>query len=183
MRFSKFAAAAFVTAMLSIGCETDVGGRASDWPDTLPDEIIGMFSTEETDSGKVKWKLTAPLGRRFIKEQAFYMDSPVIEFYDDFGALQSTLVSKKGKYSQLTGDMLAYGDVVVTTVDGDRLETDSLRYFNELDKIVSDCFVRLKRGNDLITGVGLECDHNLSSVDIKKDFEATIIGDDKDPGE
>ena len=100
-----------------------------------------------------------------------------------FGALQSTLVSKKGKYSQLTGDMLAYGDVVVTTVDGDKLETDSLRYFNELDKIVSDCFVRLKRGNDLITGIGLECDHTLSSVDIKKDFQATIIGDDEDPGE
>jgi len=178
MRFSKLLLVAITAVVLSTGCETGGGGQASDWPDSLPDEIVGNFMTEETDSGRVNWKLSSPEGRRFEKQQVFLLQSPVIQFYDDVGALQSTLVSKKGEYSHQTGDMLAYGDVVVTTVEGDRLETDSLRYFNQEDKILSDSFVRLKRGNDLITGVGLECDHNLSSVDIKKDFEATIIEDD-----
>jgi hypothetical protein len=40
---------------------------------------------------------------------------------------------------------------------------------------VSDSFVKLTRGKDVLTGIGLECDHTLESVDIKKDVRAVIL--------
>jgi len=87
MRFSKLLLVAITAVVLSTGCETGGGGQASDWPDSLPDEIVGTFMTEETDSGRVKWKLSSPEGRRFEKQQVFLLQSPVIQFYDGGGAL------------------------------------------------------------------------------------------------
>ena len=161
---------------IATGCSGDEsGGSVSD--SGLPDEIITRFTTIETDSGSVKWRLSAPTAKRFNTRKVFIMDRPTIEFYDAAGRRETTLVSESGEYSQETHDMLAYGNVVVTSVVGDVLETDSLRYLNSEDKIVSDCFVKLTRGNDVITGYGLEADNTLSSVDIKRDVNAKIIDD------
>jgi LPS export ABC transporter protein LptC len=74
--------------------------------------------------------------------------------------------------------MFVYGEVVGTSLDGDVLETDTLRYLNVEDKIVSDSFVRLTRGNNVMTGYGLEADNRLSSVDIKRDVKATLVDED-----
>lgn len=157
-------------------CDGGNEGGAVAERDSLPDEVVSQFVTEETDSGRVRWRLSAPKARRYSEEDVFLLDDPTIEFYDDYGHLQTTLTSKHGETSRWT-DMLAYGDVVVVTVDGDVLETDTLRYVSEDDKIISDSFVKLTRGNDVMTGYGLECDHNLSSVEIKRNVQATIIDD------
>ena len=70
--------------------------------------------------------------------------------------------------------MLAFGNVVVTTTDGKVLETDSLYWNSDSSKIVTECFVRLTEGSDVVTGYGLECDPDLGTVDIKRDVRATI---------
>lgn len=163
------------TALMSSGCGDKGGGDATRRTLELPDEIIAEFVTEESDSGRVQWRLSAPSASRFSRKKVFKMASPRIEFFDELGNLQSTLTADSGQYFDTSHDMLAYGDVVVVTAEGDVLETDSLRYLNEEDKIVNDCFNRLTRGNDVITGYGLECDHNLSSVDIKRDVEARFV--------
>jgi len=49
----------------------------------------------------------------------------------------------------------------------------------EEDRIVNDCFNKLTRGNDVITGYGLECDHDLSAVDIKRNVEARFVDDEQ----
>jgi LPS export ABC transporter protein LptC len=144
----------------------------------VPDETVTEFVTQETDSGRVQWKLAAPRALRYNARNVFVMDKPTIEFFDEMGNLQTTLTAKNGEYSLATHDMLAYGDVVATTTKGEILETDSLRYLNETDKIVSDSHVKLTRGKDVITGIGLECDHTLDSVDIKRNVRARIVEED-----
>lgn len=164
-----------VAGWLVSGCSGGGDDEAQTRKLDLPDEVITDFVTEESDSGRVQWRLSAPSASRFARRKVFVMASPKVEFYDELGNLQSTLTADSGQYYDTSHDMLAYGDVIVVTVDGDRLETDSLRYLNEEDKIVNNCFNRLTRGNDLITGYGLECDHNLSSVDIKRDVEGRFV--------
>jgi LPS export ABC transporter protein LptC len=141
----------------------------------IPDEVFTDFVTMESDSGRVQWKLTAPTANRYNKEKLVKLETPVIEFFDKEGALQTTLVSEAGEYSEESRNMLAFGNVEVVSVGGDRLETDSLFWDNRRDKILSNSFVKLTRGRDVITGRGLECDPNLNSVDIKQDVRATII--------
>ncbi len=144
----------------------------------VPDETVNDFETMESDSGLVRWTLHAPHADRFNKRNVFVMDDPRIEFYDKMGNLQTTLTADNGEYSLDTHDMLAYGNVVAVTFKGEVLETDSLRYLNQTDKIVSDSFVKITRGRDVLTGIGLECDHTLESVDIKKDVRARISQED-----
>jgi len=162
---------------LAAACGRDEGGGARGTESELPEEIIAAFTTEETDSGRIRWRLNAPEARRFARRKVFVMDEPRIHFFDKDGRLQTTLTSRSGEYLLDSHDMVAYGDVVVVSVEGDVLETDSLRYVNQTDRIVSDSFVKLTRGNDVITGYGLECDHELGAVDIKRDVKARIIDD------
>jgi LPS export ABC transporter protein LptC len=175
----RFRTRLLVTAMLIglalAGCGKNNSDEVAGGTSEMPDEVITSFVTEESDSGRVRWRLSAPQASKFEKKRVFLMTRPKIEFYDELGNLQSTLTSNWGEYFDTSRDMLAYGDVVVVTVEGDVLETDSLRYLNAEDRIVNECFNKLTRGNDVLTGYGLECDHNLSSVNIKRDVEANII--------
>ncbi|MDH4037552.1 MAG: LPS export ABC transporter periplasmic protein LptC [Candidatus Krumholzibacteria bacterium] len=144
----------------------------------IPDETVTDFATQESDSGRVQWTLRAPHANRFNARNVFVMDDPRIEFYDKLGNLQTTLTADKGEYLLDSHDMLAYGNVVAVSFKGEVLETDSLRYLNEADMIVSDSFVKLTRGRDVVTGIGLECDHTLDSVVIKKDVHAVVREED-----
>ncbi len=144
---------------------------------SVPDEEFEDFMTQESDSGKVTWRLTAPRADRYIKRKLVLLESPVIEFYDKYGKLQTTLEADNGKYSEESRDMVASGNVVVTSVDGDVLETDTLLWNSKTDKIVSDSFVRLTRAGDVLTGWGLEADSDMASVNILRDVEAFIRDD------
>jgi LPS export ABC transporter protein LptC len=164
-----------IVAAFFAACGNDSSGDLTFDRDSIPDEVFEDFTTQESDSGLVQWKLTAPLAKRFIKQHVVHMDEPRIEFYDEAGRLKTTLTSDQGVYYEDPGDLLAYGNVFVVSVDGDQLETDSLLWVSARNKIISDSFVKLKRGKDLITGYGLECDNDLSSAVIKENVEATII--------
>ena len=156
-------------------CGEEPSGNTAFEKGATPDEVFEDFVTQESDSGRVRWKLTAPLANRFNSKNLVLMDNPKIEFFSQTGELETTLTSDKGEYYQNTRDMLSYGNVVVVSTEGDVLETDSLLWVNKLNKIISHCFVTLKRGRDVMTGIGLECDQDLSSVDIKEQVEAKII--------
>ncbi|MFQ5510704.1 MAG: LPS export ABC transporter periplasmic protein LptC [Candidatus Krumholzibacteriia bacterium] len=160
---------------LVVSCANETPDEIAFEKRELPDEVFSDFVTQESDSGMVMWKLKAPRANRFSKKKLVLLENPVIEFFDKEGNLKTTLVSEVGEYSEESQDMLAFGDVVVESTEGDVLETDSLLWKNGEDKIVSNSWVRLTRGNDLITGVGLECAPDLSFVDIKRDVQVTII--------
>ncbi len=164
-----------IVVFLAAACGKDTSGDIAFERGEAPDEIFEGFITQESDSGLIRWKLTAPSAKRYVAKQIILMDKPKIEFHGSEGKLQTTLTSDYGEYYEATRDMLAYGNVVVVSVDGDVLETDSLLWVNSRNKIISNSYVKLTRGRDVITGIGLECEHDLSSVDIKRDVQATIM--------
>ena len=167
-----------IAATIALGCSDKKAKETPAQGSQSPDETMTEFVTQETDSGRVQWKLAAPRATRYNAKNVFLLDNPKIEFFDNMGNLQTTLTAKNGEYSVTTHDMLAYGNVVATSTKGEILETDSLRYLNERDKIVSDSHVKLTRGRDVITGIGMEADHTLDSVDIKRNMRARIVEED-----
>jgi LPS export ABC transporter protein LptC len=164
-----------VVLLVLASCSRKASEDVSPASEGAPDEVFSEFVTQESDSGKVKWRLTAPEASKFNEKKLITLEKPVIRFYDDKGELETTLTSEKGKFFEDSQDMLAFGNVVVKSVSGDVLETDSLFWINAQGKIISNSFVKLTKGNDVITGVGLECDYNLSAVNIKKNVSAKII--------
>ncbi len=166
---------AVLLGFLLASCSNEAPDEIAFQSEEMPDEVFTDFVAQESDSGVVLWKLSAPRANRFSKKKLVLLESPVIEFYSKEGHLTTTLVSHVGEYYEDSQDLLAFGDVVVTSVDGDVLETDSLLWKNVENKILSDSWVKLTRGSDVVTGIGLECTPDLSSVDIKRDVQATII--------
>jgi len=166
-------AAAF--GILAFGCSEKTTQESGYRPGETPDEVFTDFVTQESDSGVLQWSLTAPEAKRFRSKQLVVLQSPRIVFYDEKGETKTTLVSNSGEYYEDSRDMLAYGEVVVTSLEGDVLETDSLLWSNSENKIFSDSFVKLTRGKNVITGYGLECRNDLQSVQIKRDVKATVV--------
>jgi LPS export ABC transporter protein LptC len=140
----------------------------------MADQEFADFTTMESDSGKVKWILEAPVARVYNLRKLLVTDDPRITFYDEEGGVSSILTADKGEYNQVTHDLTALGNVVVTTTEGYTLETETLIWLRELGEIHSEDFVKVTRGNDVLTGYGFQGYPELKNVDIKRDVRAYL---------
>ncbi len=144
----------------------------------VPDQEFSDFTTLESDSALVRWALKSPVARVYNARKLLVTDDPRIEFFDEFGQLSSILTSDKGEYNQVTHDLTALGHVVVTSVEGYVLETETLVWVEKLGEIHSEDFVKFTRGSDILTGYGLRGDPGLRDVEIKRDVKAYLRDED-----
>ncbi len=90
-----------------------------------------------------------------------------IFFYDANGNPASEVTSDFGIYNELTGDLEAEGGVVAEDyVDGQRLETERMRYVNADGRLHGPVAFNLSRavGTMVIEGTAFESDPGLDSV-------------------
>ena len=169
--------AAALAAFLLLSCESvDEGGR-SVYTEDVPDQEFSDFTTVESDSGVVKWVLAAPVARVYNASKLLVTDDPRIEFYNEDGTLASVLLARKGEFNQVTHDLTALGNVVVTSSEGYMLETESLVWVEKLEEIHTEDFVRFIKGEDILTGYGFRSDPDLKNVEIMKDVKAFLRDD------
>ena len=147
------------------------------------DQEFTDFVTMESDSGVVQWKLEAPVARVYNVRNLLVTDDPVISFFGESGEVTSVLTAEKAEYNQVTHDLTALGDVVVTSSEGYVLETESLVWLNKLEQIYTEDFVRVTKGRDVLTGYGFEGYPELKNIDIKRDVRAYLRDEDGVVGE
>jgi LPS export ABC transporter protein LptC len=160
-----------------ISCSENERPQRSLASSELADQEFTDFTTMESDSGRVKWVLEAPVARIYSSRKLLVTDTPRIKFYDENGEVTSVLTADKGEYNQVTHDLTALGNVVITTSEGYTLETESLVYLRELGEIHSEDFVTVTRGDDVLTGYGFTGYPELKNVDIKRDVRAYLRDD------
>ncbi|MBN1884027.1 MAG: LPS export ABC transporter periplasmic protein LptC [Candidatus Krumholzibacteriota bacterium] len=144
----------------------------------IPDQEFADFTTTESDSGRVTWKLWAPRARVYNERNLLVTDEPRIEFYDEFGEVSSVLTAEKGEYNKVSHDLTALGDVVVTSREGYTLETETLVWVEKLGEIHTEDFVRFTKATDVLTGYGLRSDPDLDDVEILRDVKAFLRDED-----
>ena len=162
---------------LYLSCEGVGDDGRSVYTEDVPDQEFSDFTTVESDSGLVEWVLSAPVARVYNASKLLVTDDPRIEFYNEDGTLASVLLAKKGEYNQVTHDLTALGDVIVTSSEGYTLETESLVWVERLEEIHTEDFVRFIKGEDVLTGYGFRSDPNLQNVEILKDVKAYLRDD------
>jgi LPS export ABC transporter protein LptC len=143
-------------------------------PVDVPDQIIEnstiTFSQEGIRSATIFAEYVAVYEKRDLKKaKKVYVD-----FYDKKGNHTSVLVADSGMIQERKQKFEALGNVVVTTDEGIKLETQSLRWDPESAKIVTEDFVTITKGKDVITGYGLEADQELKYFVIKKKVKGEI---------
>lgn len=168
MRKNLTIAIAIIFSLLLCGCremeESSVEERGR------PTQVAEGFTLTETISGEKVWCLKADKALSYEDEDLIKIYGVTIEFYKE-GSHYSTLTSEEGIYHTSTADMEAFGEVVVESEEG-RLETDRLNWVAKEEKIRTNDYVKITKGETVITGRGLESDPSLESVKIEKEFQA-----------
>ncbi len=129
----------------------------------------------EYRGGRMIWEFKGELVRYYEDPDRVEADGVIVDFYNEEEVYESTLIADFGKIDRESSDMEAIGGVVMTNVDGTKIETESVYYQDDGERIHTDDFVTIYRGNEKLTGYGLETDTGLNETRIMRDVTAVTI--------
>ena len=131
-----------------------------------------------TENGKIKVRIVADKIERFQNQQPGLIFSEHMEvyFYNDSSELQSTLMANDASVDEDTKIMLAQNNVVLTSNDNKKLETEELVWDEKENKIYTDKKVKITTGKEVVYGEGFISNPDFSQYSITKihgtfDFE------------
>jgi LPS export ABC transporter protein LptC len=155
------------------GAEPSAAPSAGDGDARLPEQQFFDYRLIESTAGVRQWVLDADEMRKYADSDAVELTTVHMDFYRA-GEHFSVLTSDSGTANLTTRDVHTWGNVVVVTDDGRRLETEELFFSNETQLITNEVFNRFTRNEDVLTGIGLEATPDLEYIEIKADVEADV---------
>ena len=136
------------------------GGTLADSADQV------MFGTRfnMTSQGVRRAQLEADTAFFFDDNTRIELSQPTTTFYTATGARNAVLTARHGTYRTQLGQMMARGNVVVTSEDGRRLASPELKFDQNRNEISSDSAFVLTEPDRRLEGVGFRSDPNLQNV-------------------
>lgn len=151
-----------------------------------PDLKMTRIHLESYGKNQLEWEMTAPEALGYTGRNVVRAKDLKLVMYDN-GRVSSHVSADRGVVmtdgsdpnKQTTGevvrglrlksgDMVLDGNVVVTSTDGAKLETDWVWYQRDVDLITSTAPVTLTRADSITRGVGMESTSDLRKVKIFK---------------
>jgi len=142
-------------------------------PSRSPNEGMRGITMHNFRVADTRWVLQADSASVFRAKKRVEAQPVEINFFEDDRHV-STLTADRGILMQSTDDLEARGHVRVVTEEGTVLVTDVLYWDHQRSLIHTDRFVRIEKGDDVLTGVGMEADPGLDRIDIKEQVEGTL---------
>ena len=148
----------------------------------LEEETVNTSLDRSKIPDQESWKSTVTItqdGKKFAEIWSGYIalynelgqthlkDSIHADFYDKDGQHNSVLTADSGIVYNQTNNLTAMGNVVVVSDSGVVLETEKLRWDNELEKIISDVAVRFTTEDDTLLGDSFVSDPDLTNYEIR----------------
>ena len=160
-----------LTAML-FSCKNDMETiRSLEVVDTIPDMTATDIEMLYSERGYVYIKLTGP---KMVQKTAG--DEPILEFpegfevnfYDTTFQVKSRISGDYGISFEKKKLMEARHNVVVENMEtGEKLYTEQLFWDQNKETIYTDKFVRITRGEEVITADGLVSDQEFQTMEFK----------------
>jgi LPS export ABC transporter protein LptC len=141
-----------------------------DVPDQIMENSTITFTEEGVKSAVIYAKYVAVYEKLDLKKAKEVR----VDFYDKEGNHTSVLVADSGLIQEKRQNLEALGNVVVTTNEGMKLETESLKWDPQKKKIISDDFVKITKKENVVTGYGLETDEELKHFVIKRNVKGKV---------
>ncbi len=101
------------------------------------------------------------------RNETLLKDSIHVDFFDSEGKHNSVLTAQEGRVDNATNNLEAMGHVVVVSDSGIVLQTDTLRWDNRRQKIISEVPVIFTTATDTIIGDAFISDPDLKNYEIK----------------
>lgn len=129
-------------------------------------ENIDMVYTEKE---KITVKIKAKRVSEFQNGDRNFPEGIYIEFFDELGAVSSTLSANKAFYSKADNKWLGQGKVEVKNIQKkEQLNTEELFWFPAQKNITTDKFVTIRTDNEVLYGTGLQAKQDMSEYKILK---------------
>jgi LPS export ABC transporter protein LptC len=154
-----------------LGCNhnNQINDHKDDQTVLLPNQEMWHWSTVVTRGGKKRAYVRADHFIRIDQPEQTIFDGQVqVVFFDNDGDTVSLLNALRGQIDADGSQMAVAGQVVVMARDSTRLETDSLRWNREQNRIFGDGEVLLSRPDGMETGVGFEATSDLKRWTLKQ---------------
>lgn len=161
-----------VCLMFSFGCTVQESSRsgqdgAAD-SSNLPDSELSGTRIVLYDGGRVTTEI---LSERIVEFEP--LDSSMsygvhVTTFDSLGKPVGWVIADSAIVRENSGKLDLFSNVVLVNHRQTRLKTDYLHWDSETDRMETEEYVDIKRGDDWVTGWGLEADGNLNWYHIKK---------------
>ena len=164
--------AAIVSVLLIASCKNDLETiRSLDVSDTVPDMSARDVEILYSERAKVQVKLTAPLLVKKTLDSEPVLEFPegfTVSFYDSAFQVKSTIRGDYGISYEKRKIMEARHDVVVENIQTqERLNTEQLFWDRNRESIYTEKFVRLTRGEEIITADGMTSDQSFENMEFQ----------------
>ncbi|MGK7312588.1 MAG: LPS export ABC transporter periplasmic protein LptC [Candidatus Longimicrobiales bacterium M2_2A_002] len=167
----RFIGAALLIAVLGAcaGEEDPVSGNG--FRDLPADHVVLDLSTDIKDMGALRARLHADTAYIWEDSARTLMFPVDLKLYNQNGAQTAHLTADEGELDSETNEMLARGNVVLVTVDGDRrILTEELHYDPRRELIWSDVHTVMFEGESRLEGSGFRTDADMTNIEV---FEST----------
>jgi LPS export ABC transporter protein LptC len=157
---------ALITLLFSCSGTTE-NGTTEITDEEYPDQESWNATIIITREGETVGYLEANHIKKFSKKNLTYIEDGLkVDFYNQDGEHTSVLTAEGGMVHDIKQDMIAYGNVVVVSDSGMTLYTDTLRWDNKKQKIISEIPVKITSETDTIYGDSFISDPNLTNYTI-----------------
>jgi LPS export ABC transporter protein LptC len=128
----------------------------------------------ETKGDKKEWELRAKSGQHFRKDDYTTLEDLTVTFYADEGRI----ITLRGDKGSMKGrkEIEVRGDVVITSSDGYRVSTNSLRFDDEQRQISTEDPVMFEGKRLQVKGVGAVVDLKTKKLFILRKVQTVIEG-------
>ncbi|MEY3701139.1 MAG: hypothetical protein RLZZ25_1238 [Gemmatimonadota bacterium] len=133
------------------------------------DQVAFGFRTLVTDGGLLRAEVFADTALFQNQNTKIVLLRVSGDFFGATGAKAATATAVRGTFDTRSSTLEAFGDVVVTSVDGRVLRTPYIRYDRSSNLVYSDsAFVLTEPGEREMRGIGFRTDPNLSAIEVQR---------------
>lgn len=161
-----------LTSLLLWSCGSkEASGRIDVDKDTVPTMITDSVNSFISDSGIVRYHLTAPIWLMYDEASEPYWLFPQgleLEQYDDNMQTASTMVSDTARYFSRLKLWKLDGNVRMRNIDGDKFLTQQMFWDQRDHKVYSDSFVHIERATRIIEGYGFVSNEQITTYTIRR---------------
>ena len=128
----------------------------------------------ETKGDKKEWELRAKSGQHFRQDDYTTLQDLTVTFYAEEGRI----VTLRGDEGSMKGrqEIEVRGNVVITSSDGYRISTESLRYEEDKQRIFTEDPIILEGKGLQVKGVGVVVDMTTQKLRILRKVQTVIEG-------
>lgn len=178
----KMTVTAMAVAVIIYSCKSQLGEADAIKLDETPVQTVDDMFIVQTENGIIQLRAKAPLMERYEKDTLSYELFPKgisVYGYTEEGLLETEIIADNAihlKYEDGRESWEAFGNVVVKNLmNHETMETDTLYWDQENERIYTHCYVRMYSPDGFMQGYGMESDQRARDSQLLNPFNNYFI--------